>query len=99
MNALDVPSSMIQAQPLLPAWSFDIQRIARSPKGCFGASGQLEERVTSGIDNSARKASASSMFGARSRSRSVVRDGNSRSAFAISFEPWGIRVSDGSELF
>jgi hypothetical protein len=31
INPFDAPSSMIQAQPLRSAWSFDIRRSARSP--------------------------------------------------------------------
>jgi hypothetical protein len=43
-----------------------------------GASGQLEKRVTSGTDKTARKAAASARVGARSVNRSVDKDGNFR---------------------
>ena len=45
----------------------------RSTWGLVGASGQFENRVTSGIDNSAKKCSASSICGARKRKQSVAR--------------------------
>src|SRR5208282_1055578 len=48
--------------------------------------------MTSGIDNSTRKASASSMSGARRHKRSVTRDGNLRSDFAIETIPGAVSL-------
>jgi hypothetical protein len=79
---------MVQAQPLRLACSLAIQRIHRSTSAFFGASSQLEKRVTSGIDNSVPKGSASSRRGARSRRRSVVRDGNSRGIGGTRRDQW-----------
>src|SRR5271165_991379 len=87
-SVFDAPSSMIQAQPLRLAWILHIQLIKRSPWALFGASGQLEKRVTSGFDNSARNGSVSSICGARSRRRSVVRDGKS----------WLVGIADANHV-
>src|SRR5208282_2749834 len=87
ITIFEAPSSMIQAQPLRLGCSLYIHRMTRSTSAFFGAAGQFEKRVTSGIDNSTRNGSASLISGARSRKRSVVRDGNSRIV-------GGIRLTD-----
>jgi hypothetical protein len=58
----------------------DIQRNERSTCVVDGASGQLENRVTSGADNSARNAGASFGVAARNVSRLVDKVGNFRLA-------------------
>src|SRR5688572_26784440 len=71
---------MIQAQPLPEPWALDIQRTKRSTCVVDGASGQLENRVTSGIDNSVRNAGTSFGVAARNVSRLVDNTGNFRLA-------------------
>src|SRR5215831_5154296 len=73
----ETTSSTIQAHPLPLGKSLAIQRTYRSTWAFLGASGQFEKWVTSGIDSSAKKGSASSVCGARKCKRSVARDGNS----------------------
>ncbi|WP_249135379.1 hypothetical protein [Bradyrhizobium sp. AUGA SZCCT0222] len=58
----------------------DIQRKARSTRVVDGASGQLEKRVTSGTDISARNAGTSFGVAARNVSRLVDNRGNFRLA-------------------
>jgi hypothetical protein len=50
-NAFEPLISMIHAQPLPEPWTLVIQRSERSTCVLVGASGQLENRVTSGIDS------------------------------------------------
>src|SRR5215471_16769643 len=73
----ETTSSTIQAHPLPLEKSLTIQRTKRSIWAFLGASGQFENWVTSGIDSSAKKGSASSIRGPRKSKRSVTRDGNS----------------------
>jgi hypothetical protein len=61
-------------------WALDIQRTKRSTCVVDGASGQLEKRVTSGIDNSVRNAGTSFGVAARNVSRLVDNTGNFRLA-------------------
>jgi hypothetical protein len=79
-SAFEPLISMIQAQPLPEPWILDIQRKDRSTRVVDGVSGQLENRVTSGIDNSARKAGTSFGIAARKVSRLVDNTGNFRLA-------------------
>jgi hypothetical protein len=58
----------------------DIQRTERSACVVDGASGQLENRVTSGIDKSARNVGTSFGVAARNVSRLVDKTGNLRLA-------------------
>jgi hypothetical protein len=79
-SAFEPLISMIQAQPLPEPWTLDIQRKERSTSVVDGASGQLEKRVTSGTDNSARNAGTSFGVAARKVSRLVDNTGNFRLA-------------------
>jgi hypothetical protein len=72
--------SIIQAHPLPEPWALDIQRTKRSTCIVDGASGQFENRVTSGTDNSARNAGTSFGVAPRNISRLVDNTGNFRLA-------------------
>jgi len=79
-SAFEPLISMIQAHPLPEPWALDIQRNERSTCVVDGASGQLENCVTSGTNSSARYAGTSFGVAARNVSRLVDKTGNFRLA-------------------